>query len=216
MIRHTRALQCLLLVFCGILCAFYLIVWSHFEMPFYLHGSSNKSDISPFPEFNLNASHFDIGDDFLRVYPEHGDLWNGDVNCTRYHVHLLKPGSHPQPGAFVSFPGSGNTWLRNLLMAITGVYITSVYSGDSDFRSEGRRTLYTRINNNLQTDLIIIFSQQHQLSDSYRLRLFATRKNARLCAGWTPSQAATNDDARALQRQRHPHYPRSVQSHKIL
>ncbi len=61
------------------------------------------------------------------------DLWKGDPNCTQYQVHLLKPGSHLRPGALVSFPGSGNSWIRSLLMGITGVYVTSAYVDEERF-----------------------------------------------------------------------------------
>lgn len=59
------------------------------------------------------------------------DLWNGDQKCSHFQVHLLKPGSQPHPGAFVSFPGSGNTWIRSLIMGITGVYLTSAYTKEN-------------------------------------------------------------------------------------
>lgn len=57
------------------------------------------------------------------------DLWNNDANCTNHQVVLLDNNSL-QPGALVSFPGSGNSWLRMLLMGISGVFIHSVYPGD--------------------------------------------------------------------------------------
>ena len=88
--------------------------------------------IEPFPDFQLNASNMEIGN-MLQTY-DWWDLWNGDSNCTRHQVHLLKEGSEPEPGAFVSFPGSGNTWIRSLLMGITGVYVTSLYTDESRSR----------------------------------------------------------------------------------
>ena len=60
------------------------------------------------------------------------DLWGSDENCTKFDVTLLEDKSI-QPRALVSFPGSGNTWLRMLLMGITGIYINSVYGGDDAF-----------------------------------------------------------------------------------
>lgn len=91
--------------------------------------------IEPFPEFKYES----IGKDDLNQTLDWLDLWNGDLNCTQHQVHLLKPGSQPQPGALVSFPGSGNSWLRMLLMGISGVFITSIYIGeDAAFQSKGK------------------------------------------------------------------------------
>jgi hypothetical protein len=65
------------------------------------------------------------------------NLWGDDPNCTKFDVTLLEDKS-VEPRALVSFPGSGNTWLRMLLMGITGVYINSVYGGDDAlFESKG-------------------------------------------------------------------------------
>ena len=65
------------------------------------------------------------------------DLWGDDPNCTKFDVTLLEEKS-VESRALVSFPGSGNTWLRMLLMGITGVYINSVYGGDDAlFESKG-------------------------------------------------------------------------------
>ncbi len=65
------------------------------------------------------------------------DLWNNDPNCTKFDVSLLEEAS-VEPGALVSFPGSGNSWLRMLLMGVTGVYINSIYGGqDGQFESRG-------------------------------------------------------------------------------
>lgn len=90
--------------------------------------------IEPFPEFLSDS----IGIDDLNRTLDWLDLWNSDSNCTQHQVHLLKRGSQPQPGALVSFPGSGNSWLRMLLMGISGVFVSSVYIGDdSAFQSKG-------------------------------------------------------------------------------
>lgn len=70
------------------------------------------------------------------------DLWGDDPNCTKFDVNLLEEKSI-EPRALVSFPGSGNTWLRMLLMGITGVYINSVYGGeDALFDSKGKLDLF--------------------------------------------------------------------------
>lgn len=98
--------------------------------------------IEPFPEFKSDS----IGTDDLNRTLDWLDLWNGDSDCTQHQVHLLKPGSHPQPGALVSFPGSGNSWLRMLLMGISGLFISSVYVGDdSAFQSKGTFTFESKL-----------------------------------------------------------------------
>ena len=64
------------------------------------------------------------------------DLWTNDDNCTQFNVSLLEHKSI-QPRALVSFPGSGNSWIRMLLMGVTGIYVDSVYGGnDALFRSK--------------------------------------------------------------------------------
>lgn len=90
--------------------------------------------IEPFPPFQTDAIAFNDLNRTLHWL----DLWNGDEACTKHQVHLLKPGSQLKPGALVSFPGSGNSWLRMLLMGITGIFTSSVYMGDdAAFRSKG-------------------------------------------------------------------------------
>ena len=70
------------------------------------------------------------------------NLWGDDPNCTKFDVTLLEEKS-AETRALVSFPGSGNTWLRMLLMGITGVYINSVYGGDDAlFESKGSLLVY--------------------------------------------------------------------------
>lgn len=77
------------------------------------------------------------------------DLWNSsDTRCFKHQVYLLKEGSVPQPAALVSYPGSGNSWLRMLLMGITGVYVDSMYPDDSVFVSKGM-IMVTYINFNV-------------------------------------------------------------------
>ena len=66
------------------------------------------------------------------------DLWADDPNCTQFDVTLLEEKS-VEPRALVSFPGSGNSWLRMLLMGLSGIFVHSVYSGDDSlFRSKGK------------------------------------------------------------------------------
>lgn len=94
--------------------------------------------IEPFPELKLDEDDGDLNRtlDWL-------DLWNEDGNCTKYESRVLQPGRQPQTGALVSFPGSGNSWLRMLLVGVTGVFISSIYPGeDSQFKSKGNLTTF--------------------------------------------------------------------------
>ena len=94
--------------------------------------------IQPFRKIQLGDKNIDRASDMWRTY-DWWDLWNDDSNCTRHQVHLLKEGTEPEPGAFVSFPGSGNSWTRSLLMGITGIYVTSIYTAEEVFfRPEGK------------------------------------------------------------------------------
>lgn len=65
------------------------------------------------------------------------DLWANDTVCNKLSVHLLEDNS-VEPRTLVSFPGSGNTWLRMLLMGLTGIYIDTVYPGDEKFPTKGK------------------------------------------------------------------------------
>uniref|UniRef100_A0A0P5XSF9 Rna-binding protein n=1 Tax=Daphnia magna TaxID=35525 RepID=A0A0P5XSF9_9CRUS len=67
------------------------------------------------------------------------DLWSNDTYCNQFTVHLLEENS-VQPRALVSFPGSGNTWLRMLLMGVTGLYVDTIYPGDELFVSKAGST----------------------------------------------------------------------------
>lgn len=64
------------------------------------------------------------------------DLWSNDTFCNQFFVHLHDENSI-KPRALVSFPGSGNTWLRMLLMGLTGMYVDTIYPNDEFFHSKG-------------------------------------------------------------------------------
>ena len=94
-----------------------------------------KKVIHPFPKYEPSSNDTSLSDLNRTLFWL--DLWNYDTNCTRFGVHLLREGSQ-EPGALVSFPGSGNSWLRMLLEGLTGIYIDSVYTNrDNTFRSKG-------------------------------------------------------------------------------
>lgn len=53
-------------------------------------------------------------------------IWVKDENCNKLDVRFALPHSIPMCG-LVSFPGSGNTWLRRLIEASTGLFTGSLY-----------------------------------------------------------------------------------------
>ena len=88
--------------------------------------ATEAAGIEPFPKFQFDPEEKKDLNRTLNWL----DLWNNDTNCLKYDVQLLRPGSQPKPGALVSFPGSGNSWLRMLVMGITGIFTSSVYDGE--------------------------------------------------------------------------------------
>lgn len=88
--------------------------------------------IRPFPHFDPDLA---IDKSYNNIYRTYywWNLWKGDPVCEHYGVHFLKPGAYPHPGALVSYPGSGNSWVRSLVMAATGIYITSVYGNEATY-----------------------------------------------------------------------------------
>ncbi|XP_071439071.1 WSCD family member AAEL009094-like [Hetaerina americana] len=61
--------------------------------------------------------------------------WPGSDQCGHFHVHFAKQKSLPMT-ALVSFPGSGNTWVRYLLETSSGIFTGSVYT-DRQLISKG-------------------------------------------------------------------------------
>ena len=53
--------------------------------------------------------------------------WPGRPGCSQWRTRFAARDSLP-PTALVSFPGSGNTWLRFLIEATTGVFTGSVFN----------------------------------------------------------------------------------------
>ena len=99
-----------------------------------------QNHILPFRALNLNPGKNKVGgpDDDLNRTLYWLDLWKDDANCTGFNVRLLDDQSI-EPGALVSFPGSGNSWLRMLLEGLTGIFVNSVYGdGDNNFRSKSK------------------------------------------------------------------------------
>lgn len=52
--------------------------------------------------------------------------WPYSEECSRYRIYFARQKSLPMT-ALVSFPGSGNTWVRYLLDTASGVFTGSVY-----------------------------------------------------------------------------------------
>ena len=61
--------------------------------------------------------------------PEHR-FWPGKGECGQYTTRFAVRGSLATR-ALVSYPGSGNTWIRYLIEAATGVYTGSVFRDKS-------------------------------------------------------------------------------------
>lgn len=100
-------------------------------------SAEQQQDLEPFAQFNFDLSAETEDNRTLQLL----DLWQDDANCTQHQVRLLPDDTVPDPGALVSFPGSGNSWLRMLLMGATGVFIRSVYDGDDSlFQSKANHT----------------------------------------------------------------------------
>ena len=63
---------------------------------------------------------------------KHNTCWNAgkksipSLEYKHFHCHFLNGSGRP-PVSLISFPGSGNTWVRGLLEQVTGVSIGSVY-----------------------------------------------------------------------------------------
>ena len=66
--------------------------------------------------------------------PSHA-LWPGDDQCSQFVTRFAAQHSLPTR-ALVSYPGSGNTWLRVLIEAATGVFTGSIYE-DEDIIDRG-------------------------------------------------------------------------------
>lgn len=136
--RRRRVFQCSFLKAISVIAGF-LFVSVNVVTKF--HQTVLGPDISPFSKLTLIDLKLNKKVNMLEARPW-WNIWNGDLNCTRHSVHLLQFGSHPHPGALVSFPGSGNTWLRSLLMGITGVYVTSVYVDETrNYLPDGKGNL---------------------------------------------------------------------------
>ncbi|XP_071528311.1 uncharacterized protein [Panulirus ornatus] len=56
--------------------------------------------------------------------------WSKDDDCVNYSITFQPPGSLPTR-ALASFPSSGNTWIRYLIEAATGIFTGSLYDDTS-------------------------------------------------------------------------------------
>lgn len=58
--------------------------------------------------------------------------WDDDPDCREYTVGFIRNGSQPMM-ALVSFPGSGNTWIRGTIERLSGYFTGSIYNDMSLF-----------------------------------------------------------------------------------
>ncbi|KAK8728143.1 hypothetical protein OTU49_009136 [Cherax quadricarinatus] len=64
----------------------------------------------------------------LDAYRRRLQVWGGEQGkCGQIQVLFTKRGSLP-PTALASYPGSGNTWTRNLLQIASGIFTGSIYN----------------------------------------------------------------------------------------
>jgi len=61
-------------------------------------------------------------------------FWESDPECGKYRTRFVVSHSLPTR-ALISYPGSGNTWIRYLLEAATGVFTGSVFNDKSIFKA---------------------------------------------------------------------------------
>merc|ERR1719431_872046 len=78
--------------------------------------------------------------DWAEAGPEH-QLWPNTTQCSDYRTRFARVSSLPVR-ALVSYPGSGNTWVRYLVEGATGIYTGSIFNDKSILRAghagEGR------------------------------------------------------------------------------
>jgi len=78
--------------------------------------------------------------DWAEGGPEH-QLWPNTTLCSDYRTRFARVSSLP-PRALVSYPGSGNTWVRYLVEGATGLYTGSIFNDKTILRAghhgEGR------------------------------------------------------------------------------
>jgi hypothetical protein len=61
--------------------------------------------------------------------------WKEDPNCSELQIGFITNHTYPLM-ALVSYPGSGNTWIRQLIEGLTGFFTGSVYE-DMDIFHKG-------------------------------------------------------------------------------
>lgn len=55
--------------------------------------------------------------------------WRGDPSCQHFTIQMAQRNSLSK-WALTSFPGSGVTWLRQMIESLTGIYTGSIHKGD--------------------------------------------------------------------------------------
>ena len=79
--------------------------------------------------------------------------WKEDPFCSSYRVGF---GEDLPITGLVSFPGSGNTWIRYLIESVTGIFTGSVYE-DEFLNKTGKLTHPTYLNKILVISSIVEF-----------------------------------------------------------
>ncbi|XP_065574337.1 sialate:O-sulfotransferase 2-like isoform X2 [Artemia franciscana] len=97
-------------------------------------------------------------------------LWRNDEICSKFEVKRAKKGQLPAV-ALASYPGSGNTWIRYLIEASTGVFTGSVY--------EDRHLYFSGFLGELAdwSSGETIVQKTHDFGEEWKLFLFFQAKN---------------------------------------
>ena len=70
--------------------------------------------------------------------------WKEDPTCSAHQIGFITNHTYPLM-ALVSYPGSGNTWIRQLIEGLTGFFTGSVYE-DMDIFLKGMLQPFFRLN----------------------------------------------------------------------
>jgi hypothetical protein len=82
----------------------------------------------------VRVGHQDLSDGRIDFSAPSVQPWPKDPRCSRFRTHFAKRKTF-KPRALVSFPGSGNSWLRYLIEGSTGFFTGSVFNDSKIFAS---------------------------------------------------------------------------------
>ncbi|XP_057371251.1 sialate:O-sulfotransferase 1-like [Daphnia carinata] len=113
-----------------------MISVSLFGLGIYLAPIKPQYRLAPFQLSAKNATAFISNDEKQSIASIRTSLnpritypWKGDPSCQHITIQMAQRDSLPK-WALTSFPGSGVTWLRQMIESLTGIYTGSVHKGD--------------------------------------------------------------------------------------